>query len=87
MFKHIVTAALCCWWFCCAPARAGASLTAQETRWLRAAGPVPAFSQRLQLPIDIIVQPTAGPGDVPMASPTWRRWFGRSATIRSIMRG
>jgi len=67
MFKHIVTAALCCWWFCCAPARAGASLTAQETRWLRAAGPVLAFSQRLQLPIDIIVQPTAGPGDVPMA--------------------
>ena len=68
MFKQIVSAALlCCCWFCCALARAEASLTAQETRWLRTAGPVLAFSQRLQLPIDIIVQPTAGPGDVPMA--------------------
>ena len=67
MFKQIVTASFCGWWFCCAPARAEASLTAQETRWLRAAGPVLAFSQRHQLPIDIIVQPTAGPGDVPMA--------------------
>ena len=111
MFKQIVSAALlCCCWFCCALARAEASLTAQETRWLRTAGPVLAFSQRLQLPIDIMVQPTAGPDDVPMAigfdgtrcrrrrrpharagakkaSPTWWRWPGRSATIRSTMRG
>ena len=63
----MATAALCCWWVYSAPARAEASLTPQETRWLRAAGPVLAFSQRLKLPIDIIVQPIAGPGDVPMA--------------------
>jgi hypothetical protein len=66
MLKSVLTASFCLW-FCCAPARAEASLTAQETRWLRAAGPVLAYSQRLQLPIDIIVQPKAGPGDVAMA--------------------
>jgi hypothetical protein len=66
MLKHLLAASLCCWFYC-APARAEASLTAQETRWLRAAGPVLAYSQRLQLPIDIVVQPKARPGDVPMA--------------------
>jgi hypothetical protein len=66
MLKQILAASLCCW-FACAPARADAGLTSQETRWLRAAGPVLAYSQRLQLPIDIVVQPKAGPGDVPMA--------------------
>jgi ADP-ribose pyrophosphatase YjhB (NUDIX family) len=48
-------------------ARADASLTALETRWLGAAGPVLALAQRLALPIDIIVQPQAKPGDVPLA--------------------
>jgi hypothetical protein len=66
MFKHILAASLCCWFYC-APVHAEASLTPQETRWLRASAPVLAYSQRLQLPIDIIVQPKAGPGDVPMA--------------------
>lgn len=42
-------------------------LTAQEQRWLRAASPVLAYSKGLKLPVDIIVQPQARPGDVPLA--------------------
>jgi hypothetical protein len=66
VLKPMLAASLCCWFYCAA-AHAEASLTPQETRWLRAAGPVLAYSQRLHLPIDIVVQPTSGPGDVPMA--------------------
>jgi hypothetical protein len=44
-----------------------AELTPQETRWLTAASPVLAYSRQLKLPIDIIVQPEAKPGDVPLA--------------------
>ncbi len=50
------------------PLTAGAaSLTELETRWLKAAAPVLAYSQRINLPIDIIVQPQAKAGDVPLA--------------------
>jgi len=50
------------------PIGAGAAtLTAQETRWLTAASPVLAYSRQLKLPLDIIVQPEAKPGDVPLA--------------------
>jgi hypothetical protein len=66
MLKQLLIAALALV-VTAAPAHAGASLTAQETRWLAAAGPVLAYSQRLKLPIDIIVQPQARPGDVPFA--------------------
>ena len=66
MLKQILIISLCLL-FSATPARAGASLTPQETRWLAAAGPVLAFSQRLKLPIDIIVQPRSGPDDVPLA--------------------
>lgn len=48
-------------------AQAGATLTEMETRWLKAAGPVLAYAQTLQLPIDIIVQPEARASDVPLA--------------------
>jgi hypothetical protein len=45
-----------------------AQLTEVETRWLTAGAPVLAYAkQELKLPIDIIVQPQAGPNDVPMA--------------------
>jgi hypothetical protein len=44
-----------------------ADLTATETRWLTAGSPVLAYAKELKLPIDIIVQPQAGPNDVPMA--------------------
>jgi hypothetical protein len=66
MLKQILIASLC-FVFTSAPARAEGSLTAQETRWLTAAGPVLAYSQVLKLPIDIIVQPQSGPNDVPFA--------------------
>lgn len=66
MLKQILLSSLCLM-FTSAPALAGATLTAAETRWLAAAGPVLAYSQRVNLPIDIIVQPKAGAGDVPMA--------------------
>jgi hypothetical protein len=64
MFKSILIASLCLF-----PAfsHAGAALTDMEMRWLKAAGPVLAYSQRIKLPIDIIVQPVARPNDVPMA--------------------
>lgn len=44
-----------------------AQLTALETRWLAAAAPVLDHAKTLGLPIDIIVQPKAGPNDVPLA--------------------
>jgi hypothetical protein len=64
MFKHILSAMLCLF---PAFAQAGAALTDMEMRWLKAASPVLAYSQRIKLPIDIIVQPVARPNDVPMA--------------------
>ncbi|QGZ39368.1 hypothetical protein IP92_02376 [Pseudoduganella flava] len=44
-----------------------AQLTPTETRWLNAATPVLNYAKTLSLPIDIIVQPQAGPNDVPFA--------------------
>ncbi|MES2261932.1 MAG: hypothetical protein V4724_25715 [Pseudomonadota bacterium] len=44
-----------------------AQLTEMETRWLSAGAPVLAYAKQLQLPIDIIVQPQAKAGDVPLA--------------------
>ena len=65
MLKSIFSAAIFLFSLC-APA-AAAELTPMETRWLQAAAPVLAYSQQLNLPIDIVVQPQAGPNDVPMA--------------------
>ena len=65
MLKHILVASLCL--FPALGSAAGAALTDMETRWLKAAGPVLAYSQKIKLPIDIIVQPVARPNDVPMA--------------------
>ncbi len=44
-----------------------ASLTELETRWIKAGAPVIAHARELKLPLDIIVQPQAGPNDVPLA--------------------
>jgi ADP-ribose pyrophosphatase YjhB (NUDIX family) len=63
MFKLLLLAAL---GFASTGANA-AELTPQETRWLTAAAPVLAYSRQLKLPIDIVVQPKARPGDVPLA--------------------
>lgn len=63
LLKPVLLASLC---FAAAAAGA-AALTPLETRWLGAASPVLAYAQRLRLPIDIIVQPQARPGDVPLA--------------------
>lgn len=46
---------------------AGDGLTPTETRWIDAAGPVLDYAAAQGLPIDIIVQPQAGPNDVPLA--------------------
>ncbi len=48
------------------PLRA-ASLTELETRWIKAGAPVVTHARELKLPLDIIVQPQAGPNDVPLA--------------------
>jgi len=61
--RTIVPAFLCV----LAQAASAAELTAQETRWLEAASPVLAYSQQIKLPVDIIVQPKAKAGDVPLA--------------------
>ena len=46
---------------------AQAGLTEQETRWLRAGAGVLEYARQLRLPIDVIVQPQATPGAVPLA--------------------
>jgi len=52
----------------CAAASAHASrLTTQETKWLHAAAPVLDYAKSIALPVDIIVQPKAAPGAVPLA--------------------
>ncbi|XLZ70046.1 hypothetical protein ABT364_26505 [Massilia sp. SR12] len=52
----------------CAASAGAAQLTETETRWLQAGAPVLAYAkQELKLPIDIVVQPQAGPNDVPLA--------------------
>lgn len=43
-------------------------LTDMETRWLQAGAPVLAYAKgQLKLPVDIVVQPQAAPGAVPLA--------------------
>ncbi|KQW96733.1 hypothetical protein ASC94_07860 [Massilia sp. Root418] len=46
---------------------AAAQLTDVEARWLQAGAAVLAYAKQQQLPIDIIVQPQAQPGAVPLA--------------------
>jgi hypothetical protein len=62
--RSLLLAALCA--ALSAPVLA-ADLTPLEQRWLGAAMPVLAYSRSIQLPIDIVVQPQAGPNDVPLA--------------------
>ncbi len=51
----------------CTGARAEASLTELESKWLRAAAPVLAYAQQINLPVDVAIQPQAKAGDVPLA--------------------
>ena len=54
--------------FCAASqAASAAELTTLEKRWLNAALPVLEYARGQELPIDIVVQPQAGPDDVPLA--------------------
>jgi hypothetical protein len=46
---------------------AAPDLTPLEQRWLGAALPVLAYARSIDLPIDIVVQPKAGPNDVALA--------------------
>src|SRR6476660_9516474 len=63
MLKHLLSIALVLAPVCAS----AASLTDLETRWLKAAGPVLAYARQINLPIDITVQPQAGPNDVALA--------------------
>ena len=50
------------------PSRASAAdLTATEMRWLTAGWPVVNYAKAQKLPLDIVVQPQAKPGDAPLA--------------------
>jgi len=66
MFKPLSFAAICVAASSALPLQA-AQLTAQESRWLRAAAPVLDYAASIDLPVDIIVQPTAAAGAVPLA--------------------
>jgi hypothetical protein len=66
MFKSVLAAALMCAASQAATA-ASADLTALEKRWLLASFPVLDYARSLPLPIDVVVQPQAGPDDVPLA--------------------
>jgi hypothetical protein len=44
-----------------------ADLTATEMRWLQAGWPVVTYAKAQKLPLDIVVQPQAKPGDAPLA--------------------
>ena len=66
MSKALFTAALVCAASQAIPA-AAVELTPLEQRWLGAAYPVLEYSRSLKLPIDIVVQPQAGPNAVPLA--------------------
>jgi hypothetical protein len=46
---------------------AGQDLTVMEARWLAAGAPVIGYAREAGLPLDIIVQPQANPGAVPLA--------------------
>lgn len=63
MSKSFLLAAVCL----AATTAQAAQLTSLETRWLRAAAPVLKYAKSIALPVDIIVQPTARAGDVPLA--------------------
>jgi len=64
MWKRILFTVLC---ITSLHVRAGAALTEIENKWLSAGWPVLVYAKELKLPIDIIVQPQAKPGDVPFA--------------------
>jgi hypothetical protein len=64
MFKSLLVAAALC---AASHAAIGAELTPLEKRWIAAAYPVLDYARGQQLPIDIVVQPQAGPDDVPLA--------------------
>jgi hypothetical protein len=64
MWKRILMLVVCC---ASINAQAGGSLTEIEHKWLNAGWPVIVYAKGLNLPIDIIVQPQAKPGDVPFA--------------------
>jgi hypothetical protein len=66
MFKSVFAAALMCAASHAATA-ASADLTVLEKRWLLASYPVLDYARSLPLPIDVVVQPQAGPDDVPLA--------------------
>jgi hypothetical protein len=44
-----------------------ADLSATEMKWLKAGWPVVTYAKEQQLPLDIVVQPQARPGDAPLA--------------------
>jgi hypothetical protein len=67
MFKSILVAAALCAASQAIGSAHAAELTALEKRWLTAAYPVLEYARSLPLPIDIVVQPQAGPDDVPLA--------------------
>jgi hypothetical protein len=64
MFKSLLVAAALC---AASQAAIGAELTSLEKRWIAAAYPVLEYARGQQLPIDIVVQPQAGPDAVPLA--------------------
>jgi hypothetical protein len=67
MFKPFFIAAALCAATQAAGSAHAADLTTLEKRWVAAAYPVLEYARNQKLPIDIVVQPQAGPDDVPLA--------------------
>jgi hypothetical protein len=67
MYKSFLLAAALCAASQAASSANAADLTALEQRWIASAYPVLEYARSVQLPIDIVVQPQAGPNDVPLA--------------------
>lgn len=60
IFTALLTLPLACAW-------ASETLTPLEIEWIDASSPVLDYAEANTLPVDIIVQPTTGPNDVPIA--------------------
>lgn len=67
IFRPAILLAGCATLLCLPVLGAAAPLTDIEARWLQAGASVLAYAKQQQLPIDIIVQPQAQPGAVPLA--------------------
>lgn len=64
ILRHVLLASLA---ICSSLAARAADLTETELRWLKGAWPVITYAEQAKIPLDIVVQPQAAPGNAPLA--------------------